>query len=566
MLERAWAELEHRGCSPAFDLLYLSYKETRGGAPKEPVSDLLFRPLRGLWQLSGYALSKRGALRLLSLLPVRGPVDLWINHQFQHLDVLATRSSIVEQRLDCPSANSYSILPVLSGRGVLMREKPLLPRANDLPSPVFAFGRQGTGLTALAAALSMVGYRCCSNVTALPESERERLFSKKRGRIFDAYVNVGSLQPDDYIQFAKLYRKARFIITTDHDELGEPVGRGLFEDGSAPDDVALGGEGHYALAPTVLRELQRISGSVLVLPVAHRDKWALLCAFLGFDYPSHLYPEFDDQGQRQLAASSYSKRPRFPEIRRLRSDTSPWVAPRKDWRGVTLTEHADVPRRSAVVCERFEDVHGELWMLRDDTFPSNLALFRPTNLAAAGHGVGRLTLREESTAVRGYTSASVCSRRSYLYGRFVAEIRPANVAGLVTGVFLHRNTPRQEIDMEFLGKDTTKLLVNVFYNPGYEGARLEYGYRGTPALIDLGFDAAHDFHRYEIEWDDTCIRWRVDGHVVCQRANWDPTPIPHLPMQFHVNLWHSRSKELAGKLAGARLPAHSELRRIEICA
>src|SRR5438132_931173 len=162
LLDRAWADLEHCECSPAFDLLYLSYRETRGGAPKEPVSDLLFRPLRGLWQLSGYVLSKRGALRLLSLLPVRGPVDLWINHQFKHLDILATRSSIIEQRLDCPSANSYSILPVLSGRGVLMREKPLLPKATDLPSPVFAFGRQGTGLTALAAALSMAGYRCCS--------------------------------------------------------------------------------------------------------------------------------------------------------------------------------------------------------------------------------------------------------------------------------------------------------------------------------------------------------------------------------------------------------------------
>jgi beta-glucanase (GH16 family) len=61
---------------------------------------------------------------------------------------------------------------------------------------------------------------------------------------------------------------------------------------------------------------------------------------------------------------------------------------------------------------------------------------------------------------------------------------------VITGFFLHRNSPRQEIDIEFLGNDTTKLLVNVYYNPGYEGARMEYGFRSTPTLIDLGFDAA----------------------------------------------------------------------------
>jgi len=47
-------------------------------------------------------------------------------------------------------------------------------------------------------------------------------------------------------------------------------------------------------------------------------------------------------------------------------------------------------------------------------------------------------------------------------------------------------------------------------------------------------------------------------------VNWDPTPIPHLPMQFNVNLWHSRSEELAGKLARRELPSHAELKSIEI--
>jgi FkbM family methyltransferase len=165
-LDRAWAELmEGDEQAAAFDLLYLSFMEARMGADRVPVSELVFRPRRGLWCLSGYVLSAGGAQRLLDLLPVRGPVDLWINHQFENLDVIATQQSIIEQRLDCPSANSYSILPVLSKVGVLTRERPLLFKTRPLPGPVFEFGKHGSGLTALAMALSMLGYRGCSDVT-----------------------------------------------------------------------------------------------------------------------------------------------------------------------------------------------------------------------------------------------------------------------------------------------------------------------------------------------------------------------------------------------------------------
>jgi GR25 family glycosyltransferase involved in LPS biosynthesis len=164
-VDRAWAHLRKAFRSTdAFDLLYLSYKEAKTGALKDPVTDVLFRPRRGLWHLSGYVLSKRGAAQLLELLPVRGPVDLWINLQFDKLNVYATHRSVVQQRLDSRSDNRYSILPVLSRVGVLTREKPLLFKSRKLPKPVFVFGGHDTGLTSLATALSMLGYRCCSDV------------------------------------------------------------------------------------------------------------------------------------------------------------------------------------------------------------------------------------------------------------------------------------------------------------------------------------------------------------------------------------------------------------------
>ena len=113
-IDQAWREMEDADRSePVFDVLYVSYKEARYGAPKELVSRNVFRPERGLWHLSGYVLSKKGAQALLGLLPSRGPIDLWINHKFREVDVRALRRAVIKQRLDVPSTNTYSILPAL---------------------------------------------------------------------------------------------------------------------------------------------------------------------------------------------------------------------------------------------------------------------------------------------------------------------------------------------------------------------------------------------------------------------------------------------------------------------
>ena len=97
-----------------FDLLYLSYHEIARGNERPLPSNGLFRPIRGLWWLSAYVLSYSGAKKLLESLPIRGPVDLWMNHQFKTLDVFATSVSVISQRPDWKSDNSYSIAPVLS--------------------------------------------------------------------------------------------------------------------------------------------------------------------------------------------------------------------------------------------------------------------------------------------------------------------------------------------------------------------------------------------------------------------------------------------------------------------
>ena len=168
--------------------------------------------------------------------------------------------------------------------------------------------------------------------------------------------------------------------------------------------------------------------------------------------------------------------------------------------------------------------------------------------------------------VREYSAASLTSRDQYLFGKFEAIIKVSNVPGVVTGFFLHRDSPRQEIDIEIAGNRTDRLLVNVFYNPGVEGTMFDYGYRGAASYIDLGFDASESDHLFAIEWGPGEIRWFVDNRLVHRRGDWEPTPIPHLPMALHVNAWPSRSQELAGRLASRRLPTTTYIRSIAMKA
>ena len=208
------------------------------------------------------------------------------------------------------------------------------------------------------------------------------------------------------------------------------------------------------------------------------------------------------------------------------------------------------------------------WDRLDTTFFCNLAVFRPENVSLdAEHGLA-LELRAQAFADRRFTSGSIATKADcaalFQYGRFEAEIKAARASGTVTAFFLYRFDPWQEIDTEFLGNDTTKLLLNVYYNPGMPGDTYNYGFRGTPVVIDLGFDAAADFHHYALEWDPEEIRWFVDGKLVHRRRAGRPTPIPHLPMRLHLNLWPTCSEELAGPFDAASPPVRAQFRSVQV--
>ncbi len=175
-----------------------------------------------------------------------------------------------------------------------------------------------------------------------------------------------------------------------------------------------------------------------------------------------------------------------------------------------------------------------------------------------------MTLSKKRTAKKKYTSASIVTHKHHLFGRFEVEMKPIKADGVITAFFLQRNDPWQEIDFEFLGNDTSKILTNVYYNPGISETNYNYGNRGTPITIDLDFDASVEYHKYTIEWEPHEIRWYVDDSLIHVRATWEPTPIPSLPMQFFINTWPSRSEELVGRIVDNTLPQSTYVKNVKI--
>ena len=535
-LDQAWQDIRgtHEGAG-GIDIVYVSYMEATNGAPKAFLSSHVFKPERGLWYLSGYILSRRGARKLLDALPCRGPVDLWINHQFSKLKVFATRRSIVRQRRDSISTNSYSILPALSGIGAINSEGAALFHARPPSVPVFVFGPPRSGQSSLAMALSMLGYACCSDLRRLPALEWNRLRAGSANRAFGAYVNVGSLTTE-IEHLRHLYPHAKFVITTSSSDADNPASREL---------------------------LARLEGAdVTLLATGEADAWRVLCEHLRCVPPLSPFPGIDDLGQRDVVEGR-GEGFRLPVAAKPKWDRSPWIVGPKhdDWAGI---EVATKDCGGWVDINRGEGIQPQHWIARSDTFTGNLALFRHLNVEYDSVDGATLQVRQEDFGVRGYSAGAITSHTDYLFGRFEAAFQASGVPGVVTGFFLHRNSPHQEIDIEIAGNRPNRLLVNVFYNPGEDGARFDYGYRGCPCQIDLGFDASKRFHRYAIEWTPHEILWLVDGVLVHRRVIWNPTPIPHLPMKLHLNAWPPRASQLAGRLKNDRLPATVRVRSIHV--
>ena len=145
-----------------------------------------------------------------------------------------------------------------------------------------------------------------------------------------------------------------------------------------------------------------------------------------------------------------------------------------------------------------------------------------------------------------YYGGEYRSKDFFGYGDFGVSMKPAKVVGTASTFFLYtgewdsetlhpstgaddtRNPGNEEgkhdeIDIEFLGKDTTKVQFNYFTN----------GQGGNEYMYDLGFDASKEFHNYGFRWEEGRITWFVDEKPVYTATK----NIPTHPGRMITNYW-----------------------------
>lgn len=514
-------------------LLYLSYADAGGTALRADACEFLFRPVRGLWFLSGYVLSREGAASLLRAMPVVGPVDLWMNYRFAELGALALTSPAIAQRHDAMSDNSYSVLPYLARAGTIDGRHGAKPPELASLGPVLAWTRCEEH-ESLSMALSMLGLR----VRAFDGNE-EPLDGDALStalRTFDALIDP----PVVPAALTAVLANTRTVILLEADaRIPEGLDPGhLPADRSATLEPSDSGDG----------------------------AWEGICSLLALAKPAEAFPVGSPREFRQFRdgrSPSVENRMQPKDRDKWPRDDSPWVLPSScRWRPMHERK-----RSAGTVVQSIAEASltetSDFFVSITETFPGNLASFAPESLEYGDRGV-RVVVDTTQEGPRPFRSGALASARSFTYGRFQVEIRAAAGAGLVTGFFLHRGSPRQEIDIEFAGSDPRRMLTNVFFNPGDDGAAMAFGYRGSPYWIDLGFDATMDLHEYAIDWRADRVTWMVDDEIVHERASWDPTPIPHLGLRVHANLWVPRSQELAGRINERALPASACFRNLAV--
>ncbi len=127
-----------------------------------------------------------------------------------------------------------------------------------------------------------------------------------------------------------------------------------------------------------------------------------------------------------------------------------------------------------------------------------------------------------------YSGAEYRSKGFYGYGMYEVSMKPIKNDGVVSSFFTYTgpsdNNPWDEIDIEFLGKDTTIVQFNYFTD----------GVGNHEKIYDLGFDATEDFHTYGFKWAKDSITWYVDGEAVYTAEE----SIPVTESKIMMNTWN----------------------------
>ncbi|MBE5967287.1 MAG: glycosyl hydrolase family protein [Lachnospiraceae bacterium] len=156
--------------------------------------------------------------------------------------------------------------------------------------------------------------------------------------------------------------------------------------------------------------------------------------------------------------------------------------------------------------------------------------------------------RDKAGSATPYSGGEYRTKSFFHYGKYEVRMKPIKNDGVVSSFFTYTGpvdgNPWDEIDIEFLGKDTTKVQFNYFIN----------GVGGHEYIYNLGFVASQDFHTYGFEWLPGSITWFVDGRAVYTATQ----QIPSTPGKIMMNVWPGTGVDNWLKPYNGRTPLQAE--------
>ncbi|MEM9267380.1 MAG: family 16 glycosylhydrolase, partial [Pseudomonadota bacterium] len=195
--------------------------------------------------------------------------------------------------------------------------------------------------------------------------------------------------------------------------------------------------------------------------------------------------------------------------------------------GVVCTMGTAIAEDTSFV-DSFKSFDAEAWSKADYT-PSHPWFDTRWSARHALIDDGLVLKLEPDGGMKGFVSGALRRQEPTGFGRYAAVIQPARGDGLITGFFTYTGpyygTRHDEIDIEFLGRDTTVMQVSVFVDGEQRMAK-----------VALGFDAADRPRAYSFDWLPDRVVWYVDGQEV-HRMTLDGGPLPEVPSMLFANLW-----------------------------
>lgn len=198
---------------------------------------------------------------------------------------------------------------------------------------------------------------------------------------------------------------------------------------------------------------------------------------------------------------------------------------------------AGEPAICAPFVDELDSLEHERWIIADGWTNGSIfdAGWAKRNVAVRDGRVS-LSLDDRPSSGRAFSAAEIQSRGFAGYGRFEVRMKAVRGRGMVSSFFVYTGPyfgdPMDEIDIEFLGRDTTVMHTNYFT----AGKGLHGSY------IPLGFDAADGFNDYAVEWRRDSIRWFVNGRMVHEERG-ERGPLPSHPGKIIINIWNNRGAE-----------------------